>query len=140
MKALITSVFAAVLLAVSAPGMAGKDEKKSAAREKDTGCVSVIGQVVSTRDITIEGTQVKHRLVKLETPKGNQVVVDLGDAAKIGFVKLSEGDRIFAAGKAARIGGKPVIYARFAGPVNPVRPTGLTQDQVAKQDNRQQMR
>lgn len=92
---------------------------------RKTGYRSVVGTVVDTTDISLKGVQGKHRLLRVETPQGKRVVVDMGETTKLGGVSIAKGERIFASGKAARIGGKPVIYARYVGELQPVGAGGM---------------
>lgn len=123
MKPIISSILLASSLGLTAPALADDMAKDG---QNKTGFRSVIGQVVDSRDLTIKGSQNKHRLLKLETPQGKRVVVNLGDATKLGQMQIAKGDRIYAVGKSARIGGKPVIFARYAGELNPVGATGMS--------------
>lgn len=123
MKPITSSILLASSLALTAPALAADAAKDG---QNKTGFRSVVGEVVDSRDLTIKGSQTKHRLLKLETPQGKRVVVNLGDATKLGQTQIAKGDRIYAVGKSARIGGKPVIFARYAGELNPVGATGMS--------------
>ena len=123
MKAIISSALLASSLVLAGPAIAA--DNTQAAQGGKNGFRSVVGQVVDSRDVSIKGSQGKHRVLKLQTPQGKRVVVNLGDATKLGQMQIAKGDRIYATGKAARIGGKPVIFARYAGELNPVGATGI---------------
>lgn len=73
--------------------------------------VVLTGDVVSLRDVTIKGHDRDHRLIKVKTEAGRIYVVDLGNADVRSKLDLSKGDRVIVAGRAARVGGRPVVLA-----------------------------
>ena len=157
MKRLATISAIGLALALNAPGalaMSHEDKSKEHTKKQDKphhaqqmreqgedqrkaqhGFKSVVGTVVSIQDMDLKAPNqegsVSHRLVKLETPDGKNVVIDLGESAKLKEAEaadqIKEGNRIYAIGKSARIGGKPVIFARYAGQLTPVGSTGMAQ-------------
>lgn len=96
----------------------------------------VIGEIVDQRNVNLsEPAGASHRMVKLRNRQGETIIVDLG--SDVQGVNLETGDRIVAAGKAARINGRPVLYARFAGQLNQMGPVQRGGQQMTQQ--RQQM-
>lgn len=88
----------------------------------------MFGEVVGTREIQLKGTQTKHRLVKIKNNQGNTIVVNVGDATRTPDGRFKKGASVMAIGKAARINGKPVIFAKYIGDM---RPTGFWGKAVA---------
>jgi molybdopterin-binding protein len=93
---------------------------------------TVVGEVVDQRDITL-ADGATHRLVRLENEQGQAIVVDLGAATR--EMDLEQGDRLMAVGKSARINDQPVLYAQFAGELQPV---GRTEQQQGQQQGQPQ--
>ncbi len=79
----------------------------------------VIGRVTDTRQVKIEGATEPHQMLKLENDAGQTLIVDLGSTAKHpkAAAAFDKGDRIVVIGRNARIGGEPVLFARYAGPI-----------------------
>lgn len=142
MKTLLTAIVIAAMFGVSRQAFAQnetamKNTNKNAnavnterkmnhkGESRKTGFRNVVGRVVDTRGVSLNGVRGKHRLLKVETPQGRRVVVDMGETSKLGNSNIAKGDRIFASGKAARIGGKPVVYARYVGELQPVGASGF---------------
>lgn len=73
----------------------------------------IVGQVEDVRDIPIAEGGGEHKLVKVMANE-KTVVVDLGPTQEA-QLDVQPGDRILAIGNSARIGGRPVIYARYIG-------------------------
>lgn len=76
---------------------------------------AVMGQVVDMREVQLQGTNTKHRLVKIRNPQGQNMVVDLGDASRAPGNDFRKGTNIVAIGKESRINGEPVLFARYVG-------------------------
>jgi hypothetical protein len=92
--------------------------------------VLVVGKVSAARDVSLAATAGdRHRLLKVETDKGKNIVVDLGmPRGEISEANLKAGDRIVALGKPARINGRPVL---FAANVAELQRVGQTEGQSA---------
>lgn len=87
---------------------------------------AVVGQVVDTRVVSVQnakGQSVQHRLVRLKNKEGKVIVVDLGVASRA--PQPRKGAAYVALGKEARINGRPVLFASYAGDV---RATGAIMD------------
>lgn len=103
--------------------------------QQELGERSVIGKVMDQQQVSIQGTQ--HQLVKLQNRQGETIVVNLGAAME--EMQLQQGDRLVVIGKSARINERPVIYAQYAGELNPVGKTqqGMQQRQQKEKTQRQ---
>jgi hypothetical protein len=119
----------------SKQGQAKQQQQKA---EQQLGERSVIGKVTDKQQVAIQGTQ--HQLVKLENRQGETIVVDLGAALQ--EMQVEQGDRLIVIGKSARINERPVLYAQYAGELNPVGKTqegaGQGQQQRGAQQQQQQ--
>lgn len=74
--------------------------------------VLVQGTVAGTRDVDLQGSDDTHRLVKLATPEGRTVVVDLGEADALGDdLTIEQGEQLAIIGRIGRVNGRPVIFA-----------------------------
>ena len=91
----------------------------------------IIGKVTAAKDVKLKGVVGNgHRLVRLENDKGKSIVVDLGLMENLPKdMAVYEGDHLMVIGKNARINGKPVIYAQWAGELHSVGHTGRQQQQ-----------
>jgi hypothetical protein len=89
----------------------------------------VVGKVVAAKDVTLASVAGNgHRLIRLENTNGNTIVVDLGLMEKLPEnMTVDEGDVLMVVGKNARINGKPVVYAQYAGELHAVGHTGNQQ-------------
>lgn len=97
---------------------------------------AVVGQVIDSRVVALQnrqGQQVQHRLVKLKNREGKVVVVDLGVANRA--PQPQQGETYVALGKQARINGRPVLLASYAGDV---QPTGALMNRQQQQRQQQQ--
>jgi len=77
----------------------------------------VIGTLVDAKTIQVTGAQGtgKHRLLKLESRSGEQIVVNMGPSRSPTAMGFRKGDLIVAMGKSARINRSPVLYAHYVG-------------------------
>lgn len=87
--------------------------------EKMKGIVTASGKVVGDAEIKTTAGDL-HDLVKLQRTNGDTVVVDLG----VGGPQVEKGDQLFVHGTAARISGKPVIFARYVAELQPAGMAG----------------
>lgn len=81
--------------------------------------VTATGEVLGTVQIRTS-SRTPRELVKLQRTDGGTVVVDLGAAA----AQVHPGERLSVQGHAARISGKPVIFARYVGELREIERTG----------------
>lgn len=129
MKFPMTTIAAALTLAFGMPAFAQQQQQKQTQTAQESqaksggetmkGIVTASGKVVGDADIKTTAGDM-HRLVKLQRINGDMVVVDLGVSAP----DVQKGDRIFVHGHAARISGKPVIFARYFGELQQAGSTG----------------
>lgn len=77
----------------------------------------VIGKLVDSRTVNVSGAHGKnrHRLLKLESHSGEQIIVDMGQVRSPSAMGFKHGDLIVAMGKGARLSGSPVLYAHYVG-------------------------
>ena len=87
----------------------------------------VIGTVTDTRGVSLKGVADRHALLKVKTPDGRTVVLDLGaeDASK--SLGLKKGQTVAARGPLGRINGRPVLFARQVAPVMTITRTPAPQ-------------
>ncbi len=99
----------------SAQGMQRDSMQSQSAR--GTANRFVIGKLVDAKTIRVTGAQGagKHRLLKLESRSGEQIVVNMGPSRSPSAMGFRKGDLIVAMGKSARINGSPVLYAHYVG-------------------------
>ena len=77
--------------------------------------LTIQGNVIHTRHISIEGESFQHVLAKVQTENGI-VVLDLGTCSTLpASVDLSEGKAIAASGVIGHLNGKPVLLAESVG-------------------------
>ena len=93
----------------------------------------VIGTLVDARSINVEGDQgpSRHRLLKLESRSGEQIIVDMGPSRSPSAMGFKQGDLIVAMGKSARINGRPVLYAHYVGELQDLAARDLSQGDSA---------
>jgi len=77
----------------------------------------VIGKLIDAKSVRVAGPRGtgKHRLLKLESRNGEQIIVDMGTSRSPSAMGFRQGDLIVAMGKSARINGRPVLYAHYVG-------------------------
>jgi hypothetical protein len=125
----MTTIAAALTLAFGMPAFAQQQQQQQQSQttqerqtkggdERMKGIVTASGKVLGNAEIKTTAGDM-HRLVKLQRIDGGTVVVDLGVSAP----EVQQGDRIFVQGHAARISGKPVIFARYFGELQQVGST-----------------
>lgn len=101
-------------------GGSGSDEQR-VQRAADAGAMRgnanrfVVGSLIDTRRVPIDGGDGYHRLLKLESENGRQIIVDIGAAPPPSAFGFRQGDLLVAMGKSARINGHPVLYAYYVG-------------------------
>jgi hypothetical protein len=93
----------------------------------------VVGRLVDARTIQVNGPQggAQHRLLKLESHSGEQIIVDMGQSRSPSAMGFKQGDLIVAMGKAARINGRPVLYAHYVGELRDLAGRNQTQGGTA---------
>lgn len=74
--------------------------------------VTLQGEVTETRQVNIKGQQDKHRLIKMKTDRGQEVMVNLGPKARLSDMDLRRGDQIRVQGRVGTINGKNVLMAK----------------------------
>lgn len=72
----------------------------------------ISGRVTDARDVQIEGVSNEHRLVRLQTREGRQVVVDLGPEDQLNDLSVQQGDWLAVRGQIGQINNRPVIFAQ----------------------------
>lgn len=87
----------------------------AAQTESMKGHRAVIGDILDTREVQLKGVETKHRLVKIRSEGGEEMVVNVGDATRMPAGDFKKGNKIVAVGKEARINGEPVLYAKYIG-------------------------
>lgn len=98
------------------------------------------GEVVETRQVTVQQHEHKHTLAKLRTAEGRTVVVDLGPAKDL-KTKLDKGKTVAVIGKPGRINERPVLLAEALTEVERIDRTYQQTDRAqtaAQQEQRQQ--
>lgn len=125
MKHLLTIAATVTALSLSAPILAEQEQQDQQQSQR-----VVVGKVVAAKDVELNSVAGNgHRLVRLENTKGNTLVVDLGLIEKLPEnMTLDEGDNLMVVGKSARINGRPVVYAQYAGELHAVGHTGTQQE------------
>lgn len=123
----------------------GQSQGSRAQSSKQQAYRAVIGEVVDTRVVQVRGGQgstADHRLVRLRNQDGNIIVVDMGNAARVGAPQ--KGATLAVTGKQARINGDPVLFARYVGDLHPTggivnqaRSSGGSQSSGQSQSNSQ---
>jgi hypothetical protein len=90
----------------------------------------VVGKLVDARTINVSGPQGKdrHRLLKLESRAGEQIIVDMGPSRSPSALGFKQGDLIVAMGKSARINGRPVLFAHYVGELQDLAGRNMSQD------------
>jgi hypothetical protein len=93
----------------------------------------VVGRLVDARSISVDGDQgpSRHRLLKLESRSGEQIIVDMGPSRSPSAMGFKQGDLIVAMGKSARINGRPVLYAHYVGELQDLAGRDLSQGDSA---------
>lgn len=72
----------------------------------------ITGQVMKQKEVNIAGTDMSHKVVLLQTQKGQQVAVDLGPTDNLQNIDLQRGEQITVTGKPAKVSQKFVILAQ----------------------------
>jgi hypothetical protein len=106
----------------------GTDGKAAKTVAVDSGMQvrTVEGTVIHTRNVKLEGDTEEHVFAKLQTESGI-VVLDLGGAAALPKVDLSEGQLVAATGFVGHCNSKPIIVADSIGNLSSIkRPAGAT--------------
>lgn len=109
---ILAAAGATLTLALPAVAASPKDDD----RDDMKGSMTVIGKVIDARDVQLKGVAGNgHRLLKIKNREGKKMVVDVGASGSLDKIDISQGDFIIATGRSARIGGKPVLYAKYVG-------------------------
>lgn len=131
MKKTVIALGMASGLAVAAPALAQQQQQapgqqmgaaaaaQAQANPAMQGRRAVMGEVIDTRVFQLrnaQGQMVPHRLVKLRNAEGRVIVVDLGASERVATPQ--RGQTFVAIGKEARINGRPVLFASYAGDVS----------------------
>ncbi|MFH5802982.1 hypothetical protein [Alienimonas sp. DA493] len=87
-----------------------RDRMRSEARGVRT--VTVEGEIIGTKTVPIRGTDVEHRVVRIETEFGDRRVADLGPADATADLDLAEGDTVEVTGHPIAARGMLVVAAR----------------------------
>ena len=101
----------------SATAADSKDPKAPKTETVDAGqqAITIEGTVLHTRHLKIEGQADEHMFAKIQTASGI-AVLDLGSCDKVPkTVDLSEGKAIAASGVVGHVNGKPIILADSVG-------------------------
>jgi len=79
----------------------------------------VIGKVTDMRNVNVQekngDERASHRVLKIEQQNGQTMIVDAGVVGATSTPGLATGDRVIAVGRAGRINGEPVVFARALG-------------------------
>lgn len=87
----------------------------------------VIGRLVDVRDIAVESAQDKHRLLKLQSKSGRQIIVDMGVPDRV--LGFRHGDLIAAVGHDAQLNGRSILFAAYLGKLQSVGDSGMAEDE-----------
>ena len=94
-----------------------KEMKKKDIDKKDV--LTMRGTIKSFGTAKTKGSKMNHTFVVLETAKDKNVLVDFGPKAKIGKIKLKEGNKIQVTGPRTKLSGQFVLVAQQVSGINP---------------------
>lgn len=89
---------------------ASKDKSKKQIDERDV--VTMRGTIQNVAKAKTKDQKDNHTFLRLEPAVGKSVLVDFGPQAKLGKVKLKEGEKIQVRGPRAKLNGKYVLVAQ----------------------------
>lgn len=95
---------------------------------------TVMGKVIDSMDVKLKGVAGNgHRLIKIESTTGKKMIVNVGKVGSLDEISLTRGDFLIATGRSARIGGKPVLFAKYVGELQAAGRTGMLKMEDIKQ-------
>ena len=145
--ALLTSIFPAlayccdgdsqVSTAVSSNRVSDADENASATDQAVTAAPgekvedvpnnpkyrALMGKLLGTKEVAIQGYEAKHVLAKIETPSGHIVIADLGLREDLKDARLIEGEQLEIYGVVGRLNERPLLVAESIGEVINIKRT-----------------
>ena len=87
---------------------------------------AIMGKLVETREIAIQGMDDKHVLAKIETPSGHIVIADLGTRQDVKDAHLTAGEQLEVYGVVGRLNERPLLVAEQMGEVVNIKRTSNT--------------
>jgi len=102
----------------------------------NSSAVTVRGQVLATRGVSMQGVPSDHHLIRLRSDDGQRLVVDLGSREALRKdLRLQKGERIAVRGSTGQMDGTPILYARQVADTYTIdrEPTGLEQRQGSRE-------
>ncbi len=79
--------------------------------KKGTDIKNVKGQIINEKNVDIKGQDQTHKVVMLETEKGNHIVADLGPGENLNDLKVQKGKEIEVQGRITRVSDHLVVIA-----------------------------
>jgi hypothetical protein len=105
-------------VAEAAPGDAKTEDIPTNPRRR-----ALMGKLLETKEISLQGQDAKHVLAKIETPSGHIVIADLGTRQDVKDAKLSAGEQIEVYGVVGRLNNRPLLVAEQMGEVINIKRT-----------------